>query len=110
MDITLSEDGALCRASLRGELDIYAAAELRQVLLGLLQRHAAIELNLAGVEAIDTAGVQVLMATKAAAMRAGGAFSMRAHSRPVLDALERCQLLSYFGDPVIELGEHREMR
>lgn len=48
-----------------GEATIFEAARLRDLLLGALQqRPAAVALDLAGLEALDTAGAQLLLAFK----------------------------------------------
>jgi len=46
---------------LTGELTIYAVAEAKGLLSEALDRHPALNLNLAGVEEMDTAGVQLLL-------------------------------------------------
>ena len=104
MDIALQQDGDRCSIALGGSLDIYAAETLRTALHDALQRHRALELDMAAVEDLDSAGLQVLMAAKAAATAAGASLSMRAHSPAVLDVLALCRLQGYFGDPVVELG------
>lgn len=108
MEIRSREDGALCRAELLGELDIYAAGELRTALLDLLRAHPALELDLSEVEALDTAGLQVLMSAKAMAASLGHELALSRHSRPVLDVLELCRLQAYFGDPVVETTSRRQ--
>ena len=104
MDISLHEDGARCAVALAGALDIYAAESLRAALLDALSRHAALDLDLSGVDEIDSAGLQVLMAAKVMAGAEGGELTMRGHSPAVLDVLELTRLQGYFGDPVVELG------
>ncbi len=107
MDIQTQQAGPVCSISLRGELDIYAAATVRQRLLPLLAEHPLIELQLAEVSEIDTAGVQILLAAKLMSQRAGHTLRLAGHSPAVVAALELCGLLPYFGDPVIEFPASR---
>lgn len=108
MDIAVHQDALPCRAELRGELDIYCAGELRERLLELLNLHPALELDLSGVDGVDGAGLQVLIAAKSLANRLGHGLALRGHSPAVLEALELCRLQSYFGDPVVESPIRRE--
>lgn len=105
MDIQTQQAGPVCSIALRGELDIYAAAIVREQLIPLLTEHPMVELQLAEVNEIDTAGVQLLLAAKQMASKAGHTFKLAGHSRAVIDALELCGLLPYFGDPVVEFDQ-----
>lgn len=90
------------RIALDGEITIYRAAELRQTLLGALQGQAGgLDIDLAAVTEIDSAGVQLLMATKRAAQAAGHALTLSNHSEAVVDVLELLNLAAFFGDPLI---------
>ncbi|MDE2120440.1 MAG: STAS domain-containing protein [Betaproteobacteria bacterium] len=102
MELRLREDLAPGRVELHGAMDIYAAQTLHARLLELLRAHPRLELDLAGVDEIDSAGVQLLMSTKRAAAGQGRNLALVAHSPAVLETLELCQLLGFFGDPVVE--------
>ncbi len=102
MEVLTRDDIAPGRVELVGSMDIYAAGELHQRLLELLRTRQRLELDLSGVDEIDTSGVQLLMSTKRAAAAQGRALSLVAHSPAVLETLELCQLLGFFGDPVVE--------
>ena len=87
---------------LDGELSIYRAAELKERLLdALAATDAVLEVNLAGVHEIDTAGVQLLMLTRREAAASGRRLRLVAHSAPVLAAFELLNLGSYFGDALL---------
>ena len=107
MEVLTRDDVAPGRVELRGSMDIYAAAELHQQLLDLLSTRQRLELDLSGVDEIDTSGVQLLMSTKRAAAAQGRALILVAHSPGVLETLELCQLLGFFGDPVVETAGAR---
>ena len=104
MDITQHQAGPVCSVALQGALDIYAAAQVRESLADLIAQHPLIELQLAGVDEIDASGVQILLAAKQQASNLEHSLKLSAHSPAVIDALELCGLLAYFGDPVVEFG------
>lgn len=90
------------RIALEGEVTIYRAAELRELLLTELTRHPeGLEIDLASVSEIDSSGVQLLMAAKRAAQAAEQTLSLLHHSEAVVDVLELFNLAGFFGDPLI---------
>lgn len=102
MDITQHQVGPVCSVVLKGALDIYAADQVRTRLTDLISQHPLIELQLAEVDEIDASGVQILLAARQQADKLGHIFKLSAHSPAVIDALDLCGLLAYFGDPVVE--------
>jgi anti-sigma B factor antagonist len=88
--------------ALDGELTIYHAAELRQTLLAALaDAPEGLAIDLAGVTEIDSAGVQLLMASKRAANASGRPLTLADHSAPVLEVFELLDLAAFFGDPLV---------
>ncbi len=88
--------------SIDGELTIYRAAELKERLLdGLAAADAVLEVRLAGVQEVDTAGIQLLILSKREATAAGKQLRLLAHSAPVLAAFQLLGLGSYFGDALL---------
>lgn len=87
--------------SIEGELNIYRAAELRDVLVEALKTEGDLEINLAGVTEMDSAGVQLLMAAKKTAQASGRSVSLVGHSPAVLEVFETLDLAAYFGDPLL---------
>ncbi|OYV31285.1 MAG: anti-anti-sigma factor [Thiomonas sp. 20-64-9] len=104
MDIIPHQAGPACSVTLQGALDIYAAAEVRNRLAELIAQHPLVELQLAAVDEIDASGVQILLAAKQQASNLEHSLKLSGHSPAVIDALELCGLLAYFGDPVVEFG------
>lgn len=90
-----------------GELTIYTAAEQKPRLLAFLASGDELELNLADVTEIDTAGLQLLILIKREAAQAGKTLSFTMHSHVVLETLELTNLISAFGDQVT-LTHNRE--
>ncbi|KQV78595.1 hypothetical protein ASD15_22600 [Massilia sp. Root351] len=90
---------------IEGELTIYRAAELKAALLAAVSRaHAgghALEVDLAGVTEIDTAGVQLLMLARRSALQLQRQLRLVAHSPAVLEVFELMDLAGWFGDPLL---------
>lgn len=86
---------------LQGELTIYTAGETKEQLMGALAKADALEVDLAGVTEIDTAGVQLLILAKREAADQGKRLTMSGHSPAVMDLIELFNLGGWFGDPLI---------
>jgi len=89
------------RLALSGELNIYRAAELKQELLAAIAAAPALELDLAAVTELDTAGLQVLMLAKQAAGALGRELHLVQHSAAVLEVFDLLDLGAWFGDAML---------
>lgn len=97
-DEAAGQGGAL---HLDGEVTIYRAAELKAVLLAALQGRSVLEIDLSGVGEIDSAGVQLLMMAKQAALGQGTDLRLVRHSPAVIEVFELLDLAGHFGDPLL---------
>jgi anti-anti-sigma factor len=95
-----SHEGDPC-LRMRGELTIYAVAEARDRLSAALDQAARLQLNLAEVEELDTAGVQLLVWAKQEARRRGKVLTLFAHSPAVVEVFDLLKVGSLFGDPIL---------
>ncbi len=86
---------------IEGEMNIYRAHELKDILLAKLAHASTLEVDLAGVTEIDTVGLQVLMLAKRTAASAHHQLRLVAHSPAVLELFELLNLAAYFGDPLV---------
>lgn len=86
---------------IEGEMTIYRAAELKQVLLASLDQTEELEIDLAAVTEFDSAGVQILILAKRQALARQRKLRLIAHSPAVLDVFELLNLAAYFGDPLV---------
>jgi anti-anti-sigma factor len=86
---------------LEGELTIYAVAEARARLDEALDQGPGLQLNLAGVEELDTAGLQLLVWLKQEARRRGRTLTLFAHSPAVLEVFDLLKVAGLFGDPIL---------
>jgi anti-sigma B factor antagonist len=83
------------------DLTIYTAPEQKRVLLGALEQSRILELDLARVGEIDSAGLQVLLLAKREALAANKELRIVAHSPAVGDLLNFFDVAGYFGDPLV---------
>lgn len=98
MEITLDTSATPARLTLAGEMTIYAAAELHGRLLAALDDCSALRIDLAAIEEIDSAGLQLLILARQHAAAAGKPLGLAALSRPVRELLELYDLAGYFAD------------
>lgn len=89
------------RRAFAGDFTIYRVAELKAGLLDLLAEAERIELDLSGVERMDSAGCQLLMLVKREASAAGKTLAIVAHSPAVQSLIEFYNLAAWFGDPLV---------
>lgn len=102
MDIQSNyDDFGVCRVRISGELTIYHAAETKPELLTAFDHSAEMELNLADVSEIDSAGLQLLILAKKEAVMVGKQLRLTDHSPAVVEFIQLFDLAGYFGDPVL---------
>jgi anti-anti-sigma factor len=75
--------------------------ELKNKFLSALAQGESMELNLAGVSEIDSAGLQLLVMAKNEAQARGKTLNITDHSPAVLEILDLCDLEGFFGDTVL---------
>lgn len=91
--------------ALVGELTIAQAASQREVLLAALARcEGPLTLDLSAVEAFDSAGVQLLLATRASMAERGQPLMLHAPAPPVTQALQVFGLQQMLSDPQGTMG------
>lgn len=83
--------------AINGEFTIYTAADWRERLLNAVVGQSDVELDLSEVSEIDTAGLQLLLATRREVRAAGGSLHLAAPSPAVVDVLNFCGLADDFG-------------
>lgn len=86
---------------LEGGLNIYSVGEHMSLLLRALTPGTEVELDLAALDELDSAGLQLLVLAKQEAERVGSKLRLSHHSPAVIEALELSGLASFFGDPIL---------
>lgn len=81
--------------AIEGEMTIYRAAELKQVLLVSLAKPGSIDVDLSAVTDLDAAGVQLLMLARQLADTRQKKLRLIACSPTVLEVLELLNLKTY---------------
>lgn len=89
--------------AISGELTIFTAAALKQMLVdGINQAQTnELDVDLSEVTEIDTAGLQLMVMAKKEASAKGKNLRFINHSPPVLDLIDLCDLSGFFGDPIL---------
>lgn len=92
---------------LTGKLTIYEVAEMKPVLMAwLAQSKSRLEIDLAGIDEIDSAGVQLLALLKQESQHHGKTLGLHNHAQPVQRIFVRMGVVSLFGDPLVLTGEN----
>lgn len=95
------QDESTTQLVIQNEMTIYTVLEQRDTLLPYLEENKELQLDLADVTEIDSAGMQLLIMLKQQAIRINNQFSLVHHSQAVVEVLELLNLASFFGDPVV---------
>lgn len=90
-----------------GEMTIYTAADNKANLAAALNGNKALEIDLSGVSEMDTAGLQLLILAKQEALQRGVDLHIRGHATAVVDVLDLCNMIGFFGDPVVMTSDIR---
>ena len=99
MHIDKQREGRRTQLRLLGELTIYDAPALYEILLAALAESDAIELDLAGVTELDTAGFQQLYLLQREARAAAKRLSIAAHSPATREVFELLRADLLFDEP-----------
>ncbi len=108
MNVTFNRESGMCTAQLEGEMTIYTAAEIKPMLLSLLDDCSEPEIDLSQVSEIDSAGLQLLLLAKREASRIGKSIRLVGHSPAVVECLDMCNLTALFGDQVVLSSQQKQ--
>lgn len=101
MSIEVSEKKGMTIIAIQDDMTIYTASEHKARLSKYLQSGRELQINLAGVSEMDSAGLQLLLWLKQEAGRNQIKLSLVRHSQAVVEVLELLNLTGHFGDPVV---------
>jgi anti-sigma B factor antagonist len=94
-------EGVSTQLAVQGAMTIYEADAIKHELLGALNASPGLVLDLALVDEIDTAGLQLLMLLQREAARDGKPLQLGARSAAVDEVLERYGLGDVFDAPAL---------
>ena len=97
-------DGS-CAVHIDGEMTIYTAAEQKAVLFDEIENCDTLALELSGVDEIDSAGIQILMALKRQADQTECKLQLVNPSPSVCEVLDLFKLDIYFSDDSLESAD-----
>ena len=89
------------RLRLEGEMTIYNALEIKTSILAALQKHKEVEINLAKVNEMDSAGIQLLLLAKREARNHNKSLRLINHSEATLELFNLYHMAEHFGDPIV---------
>lgn len=104
---TISSNGDCCCLAIDGEATIYSVAELKAGFAALAPSCTKVEIDLAGVTEIDTAGLQLMLMAKRIE---GRNVHFVNHSDVVLQLLEISNLAGAVGDPLVIAADQARAR
>ena len=87
--------------TLEGPLTIFTAAGLREDFGRWLLEDGPLEIDLAAVDEVDCAGLQLLVMLKRSCNASRREVRLINHSQAMVDALELSGLIGYFGDALL---------
>jgi len=106
MPSTMEIENDVCRIRIECDMTIYTALELKQELVSCLGRAPHIELDLSGVNELDSAGLQLLILLKREAAKRGAQLVLKAHGPAVTEVIDAFNMAAFFGDPIVLHERH----
>ncbi|BEV07527.1 MULTISPECIES: STAS domain-containing protein [unclassified Methylophilus] len=97
MPVMIDTNEARCALTFSGELNIYNAAETMAQVKAELSKTLPLHLELAEVDEVDAAGLQILMAIRLHALSHGVDFQLANPSDAVMDLIELSDTAGFFG-------------
>lgn len=97
MNANVEYSGKSARVTLSGELTIYSVTPIKSALAEAMAKASEIEVDLAGVTEIDTAGLQLMLIVK---RHPGSAVRFINHPPEVLRLVDLANLGGALGDPL----------
>lgn len=91
----------VCKISLSGRLNIYAAHSLKEKLIPLFNSHNKILFQLEKVLEVDSSIIQMFISLKKTARKRGKALKFTSHNKSILGFMDLYGLVGLFSDKII---------
>lgn len=101
MTVSMTRKGGMCRLKVKDDMTIYQAVDLKDDLLKGLEGSKELEVSLAEVGEMDSAGFQLMYLLKREGNAAGKPVRFIGHSAAVLEVLDTFNMAPFFGDPLV---------
>lgn len=92
---------AVFKLAIEGEMTIFRAQELKELILPGIEGNEEIEIDLSQVTEIDGAGLLLMISIKLEVQQRGKRLRFVGHSGAVTEAVDICDLPTFFGDPIV---------
>jgi anti-sigma B factor antagonist len=97
----MTNNCAVTRIAIEGELSIFKVADLQQRLLDAISDGMEVEVDLSRVSEVDSAGIQLLVAAKREAAMRSKLLSFTGCNPAVFDIIKLFSLTGHFGESVL---------
>lgn len=98
-----TRSGDKCQFIIDGQMNIYAAGDLRKQFIKCIETYRVLEFDLSGVSDLDTSGLQLLIQVKRECNESGKEVRLIAHSPVVVEVFESFGMTDFFRDPPVLL-------
>jgi anti-anti-sigma regulatory factor len=95
-----SRANACTRLTLDGPMTVYEAVDVKRDLLHALAGSAELEIDVTGLDEIDTAGLQLLLLLRRESLRTAKTLRRAGTSPALAEVLDRYGLSTHFGQPL----------
>jgi anti-anti-sigma factor len=103
MGIAIKKNGKTAEVALSGEMTIYTASEIKSALAAEMVEIETLEIDLAAVSEMDTAGLQLMLIAK---RLPGKDVRFVNHSQAALRLIDLANLGGALGDPLFIAAAH----
>ncbi len=86
---------------LQGEMTIYNATAMKTSILAALKKYKEVKIDLAKINEMDSAGLQLLLLAKREAAIQRKSLRLINHSDAALEIINLYQMAEHFGDPIV---------
>jgi anti-anti-sigma factor len=107
MNFEVKKSDDACLITQHGDFNIYSSPAFIAELKSALKSSNKIAVDLAGVNEIDTSGIQALIAVKKECAKTGKQFKIINHSHAIIRMLDLLGLVGFFGDKIKIIPEDR---
>lgn len=97
MPVTINTNEARCALTFSGELNIYNAADTLAQIKSEMSKTLPIHIDLAEVDEVDAAGLQILMAIRLHTISHALTFQLENPSDAVMTLIELSDMAGFFG-------------